>query len=88
MKKNFHIISILLVCNYTLGFSQVGIGTTLPKSSAALDINVDNLPNGSKKGVLLPKINLLGRTDNATIPAPATGLWIFNTNTENTLDNN
>jgi len=49
---------------------QVGIGTTQPDPSAALDIKSSN------KGLLVPRVDLLA----SPIPAPATGLLVFNTN--------
>jgi trimeric autotransporter adhesin len=55
-------------------FAQVGIGTTTPHVSAALDVSFDN------KGVLFPRVSLTGQTDKTTIPNPATGLLVYNTN--------
>ena len=40
----------------------VGVGTRTPYSSA-LDLDVSNLPNGQKKGFLLPKVALTGKKD-------------------------
>jgi len=50
----------------------VGIGTTAPDASAALDVS------SSSKGLLLPR---LSRTQRDAIAAPATGLTIYNTDT-------
>jgi len=70
MKKQFLIlISSILFANYN---AQVGIGTTTPNSSAILDVNSIN------KGFLLPRLNLSGKNDNATIISPANGLMVFN----------
>ncbi len=60
---------------------SVGIGTAIPNASAILDINVDGLPSGSKKGFLGPKVALTSNTDRATIPSPATGLLVYNSGT-------
>lgn len=43
-----------------------------PDPSAILDINSPN------KGILLPRVTLLGIGDAATIPSPATGLMVYN----------
>ncbi|MCF2516383.1 hypothetical protein [Dyadobacter sp. CY351] len=56
-------------------FAQgVGINTTQPDASAALDIT------GTDKGLLIPRVSLQSLTDNATIPSPATALLVYNTN--------
>ncbi len=60
---------------------SVGIGTSAPNASAILDINVDGLPSGSKKGFLGPKAALTSNTDQVTIPSPATGLLVYNSGT-------
>ena len=60
---------------------SLGIGTSTPNASAMLDINVDGLAAGSKKGFLGPKAALTSQTDQATIPSPAVGLLVYNTGT-------
>lgn len=60
---------------------SVGIGTNSPNSSAILDVNVDGLSSGSKKGFLGPKAALSSQTDQVTIPFPATGLLVYNLGT-------
>ena len=50
--------------------AQVGIGTTTPNNSAALDITSTN------KGLLMPRITTSNRN---AIPNPATGLMVFDT---------
>ncbi|GAA5093283.1 hypothetical protein GCM10023210_23550 [Chryseobacterium ginsengisoli] len=60
---------------------SVGIGTNLPNASAILDVNVDGLSSGSKKGFLGPKAALSSQTDQVTIPSPATGLLVYNLGT-------
>jgi len=75
MSKQLLFAFLLLSC---ISFSQnVGINSTgaLPNNSAMLDVSATN------KGVLFPNVNLLSNTDAATIPTPATGLMVWNTNT-------
>ena len=56
----------------------VGVGTRTPYSSA-LDLDVSNLPNGQKKGFLLPKVALTGKRDAHTIPSPKKAMMVYNT---------
>lgn len=56
-------------------FSQVGINTTNVDPSAVLEVKSTN------KGLLLPRVALLSNLDKITIPNPAIGLMVFNTNT-------
>ena len=56
----------------------VGVGTRTPYSSA-LDLDVSNLPNGQKKGFLLPKVALTGKQDTHTIHSPKTAMMVYNT---------
>lgn len=58
-----------------LSFAQVGIGTTSPNPSSALEIKSTN------SGLLIPRIELTSSTDTRTIPSPATSLMIYNTST-------
>ncbi|AZA66789.1 hypothetical protein EG345_20420 [Chryseobacterium carnipullorum] len=60
---------------------SVGIGTTTPNASAILDVNVDGLAVGSKKGLLGPKVALTSQTDQTTIPSPVAGLLVYNLGT-------
>jgi hypothetical protein len=53
--------------------NSVGIGTSTPDTSAALDITSTN------KGLLVPRVALTSSTDATTISSPATGLIIYNT---------
>lgn len=59
---------------------NIGIGTSSPDVSAALEVDATN------KGFLPPRVSLTGVSDNTTIPNPATGLLVFNTGT--VLDQN
>lgn len=52
---------------------QIGIGTVTPNASAVLDITSTN------KGVLIPRVALIGTTDVTTVSSPANGLMIYNT---------
>lgn len=60
---------------------SVGIGTVAPNASAILDVNVDGLTVGNKKGLLGPKVALTSQLDQATIPSPTTGLLVYNLGT-------
>jgi hypothetical protein len=75
MKKTFTLIMCFLSLN---AVCQVGIGTTSPSNSAALEIHADN------KGVLLPRLTTTQRNN---ITSPANGLLVYNTDT-NTLEFN
>jgi hypothetical protein len=55
-----------------LTYAQVGIGTITPDPSATLDIESNN------SGLLIPRMETTQRT---TIPSPAQGLLVFDTNT-------
>ncbi|WP_445457494.1 hypothetical protein [Flavobacterium sp. HNIBRBA15423] len=67
---------LTIACCFTsFLFSQVGIGTTSPDASCALEIKSTN------SGLLIPRISLLSTTDNTTIASPATSLLIYNTTT-------
>jgi hypothetical protein len=69
---------ILFFCVVHCSFSalsqtgSVGIGTTNPNSSAALDIQ------RTTKGVLIPRLTTVQRN---AIPTPATGLLVFDNTT-------
>ncbi|MDO5980795.1 hypothetical protein [Flavivirga spongiicola] len=71
MKKK--ILSIALtVFGTVLMFGQIGIGTTDPDASAALEVK------STTGGFLMPRINTSQRN---AISAPANGLMVFNTET-------
>lgn len=71
------ILPILILFITQLAFSQVGIGTTNPSSSSALEIRSNN------SGLLIPRISLISTTDNTTIASPATSLLVYNTSSSN-----
>lgn len=74
MKKSLVLITIFLIV-FQESRAQVGINTSIPDNSSILDIV------STSKGALLPRVSLLGDTDQSTINSPADGLTIFNTTT-------
>ncbi|WP_312392719.1 hypothetical protein [Chryseobacterium sp.] len=71
LNKHFSFIGLLFA---SILYSQIGIGTINPHPSAALELASAN------KGLILPQAALISKTDILTIPNPATGLVIYNTN--------
>ena len=67
--KYLYILIVLCLSSYS-GFSQVGIGTTTPDNSSALDIT------SAERGLLIPRMTQAQRDG---IVNPATGLLIFQT---------
>ncbi len=72
-EKNF-----ILVCIFFLIFGHaqqggVGIGNTVPNSSAILDVTSTN------KGFQLPVVSLTSTADISTVQAPKRGFVIYNT---------
>ena len=81
MKKIILFAGLLLPAIFS--FSQnVGIGTSTPNSSAALDVTAAN------KGILPPRVALSSINDAATVVSPAAGLLVYNTATAGTVPNN
>lgn len=74
MKKTLiFLATVFLTSNILFGQSEnVGVNTTSPDNSAALHVTYVTTP----KGVLVPRLTTALR---ATIPTPANGLLIFNT---------
>ena len=70
--KKILLTTLIIVAHSTSIFGQVGIGTTNPSSSSALDINSTN------SGLLIPRISLTSTTDVVTVPSPETSLLIYN----------
>jgi len=63
-----HLILFLISAS---AFSQVGINTTTPDESSILDIT------HTSKGLLIPRVNLWGLSDNTTISNPAVSLLVY-----------
>ncbi|RED38640.1 hypothetical protein DFQ10_110147 [Winogradskyella eximia] len=73
MKKLLIIFSLSLFTLIT--YAQVGIGTTTPDASSALDIT------SSDSGLLIPRVSLVNVTNGTSpIGTPATSLLVWNTN--------
>ena len=68
MKQIFTLLAAVLLTATT--YAQVGIGTTTPDASAALDIT------STTKGLLIPRMT---ETQRDAISSPATGLMIYQT---------
>ncbi|GEQ85527.1 hypothetical protein ULMS_10350 [Patiriisocius marinistellae] len=72
-KNIFLVSSCFLLCSLFTN-AQVGINTTTPSASSALDITSTN------KGFLMTKVALTGTDDMTTItPSPTIGLLVYNT---------
>ncbi len=54
---------------------NVGVGTNAPDNSALLDLTATN------RGFLPPRVSLTSMTDGSTVPSPANGLIVYNSNT-------
>lgn len=68
MKRTFF---LLIICFISIvGYSQVGINTTTPHSSAALDIKSTN------QGLLIPRMTT---TEKTNISNPSNGLLVYDT---------
>lgn len=85
--KKINSTILFFFCSISV-FSQVGIQTNQVDASALLELNTSSLTTGSKKGFLPPRVALLSNTDITTIPSPATGLFVYNTNDSGTYPNN
>src|SRR5207302_1345131 len=72
--KRFLLLSLILTLKQLLFSQSVGVGTTNPNSSAALDVS------STTKGLLIPRVYLQSAVDNFTIGTPATSLLVYNTN--------
>ncbi|MDL1914066.1 MAG: hypothetical protein FDW93_06015 [Bergeyella sp.] len=73
----FKIVVFVGIVGITAGVQaqsgNVGINTSAPDPSAALDITATN------RGLLPPRVALKGKSDTETVPRPATGLLVYNT---------
>lgn len=69
--KTISLTLVSIICS-VYGFSQIGIGTTIPNESAILDVeSID-------KGLLIPRVDLDDVSTAAPINTPATGLLVYN----------
>jgi len=68
MKQFFTLLAAVLLTAST--YAQVGVGTTTPDASSALDIT------STTKGLLIPRMT---ETQRDAISSPATGLMIYQT---------
>lgn len=70
----------LLFCSFSIGVNaQVGISTNNPNKDAALDLN--NTDGTNTKGLLLPKVALMGTNNFAPMTAHVAGMHVWNTAT-------
>ncbi|MFD0860664.1 tail fiber domain-containing protein [Sungkyunkwania multivorans] len=74
MRKTFASSAIALLI-FATSFGQVGIGTTTPDTSSALDIT------STDSGLLIPRVALTSTASAGPITSPATALVIYNTAT-------
>ena len=79
--KSKYLSTLFFLLLVTPSFAQVGIGTTNPDDSSALDVTAPN------KGLLLPRVALSGTTDTTTIASPTVSLMVYNTATAGTSPN-
>ncbi len=77
MNKNIQSLVLVLAISFA-GYAQVGIGTTSPDASAALDITATD------KGFLMPRMTTAQRT---SIASPAMGLQVYDTETKSVWTN-
>jgi len=73
-------LALFLVADFCSHAQNAAINNTgaQPNASAMLDITSNN------KGLLIPRIALVGTNDNTTIASPSTSLLIYNTATAGT----
>lgn len=72
MNKKLRVLAFIVIVS-TASFAQVGIGTTSPDASAALEIDA------SDKGFLMPRMTTAAK---AAIASPAVGLQVYDTDTK------
>lgn len=85
LQKLFVIASVVLLSTTSLNAQNVGINTSgaAPNASAGLDIDFTN------RGLLIPRVALTARNNNAPIGATVTtGLMVYNTATAGAAPNN
>ena len=69
--KQYYLFYVFILLGIQINIAQVGINTTTPDASAALDIS------STSSGLLIPKMT---QAQKNAIASPATGLLIFQTN--------
>lgn len=73
--KQFYLILLSLTITNLVFSQNVGIGTSVPSSSAKLEISSTN------SGLLIPRVSLVAVTNGTTpVSAPAASLMVYNTN--------
>lgn len=72
MKNNLKFIFACLLLGTGVTYAQVGVGTTTPNASSALDVT------STTKGFLMPRMTTTERT---AITTPANGLQVYDTTT-------
>ncbi len=77
-----NLLIAIALCATFPATAQVGIGTTTPHSSAALDITSSN------KGFLAPRVELTATNAAGPVSSPADGLIVYNTATAGISPNN
>ncbi|MEO6489742.1 MAG: FG-GAP repeat protein [Ferruginibacter sp.] len=75
MKKTFLFLNLFLVSPFFLFAQNIGIGTTSPNASAALEIQ------STSKGMLVPRIALSAANIASPVTSPADALLLYNTAT-------
>ena len=75
--KKLSLLFLFISLSYFANAQNIGINTTgtTPKASAGLDIDFTN------KGLLIPRVALVGTNLGTPITAPDTSLLVFNTAT-------
>ncbi len=73
MKKLFLLLHFAFYILHLQAQNNIGIGTSVPDASSLVDVS------STTKGMLVPRMNSAQRT---AIASPATGLLVFDTNTE------
>ncbi|SNR44883.1 hypothetical protein [Flavobacterium sp. ov086] len=76
------LLPLVFVLGCYSAYSQVGIGTNVPRSGAQLDVTAA----AKNKGILIPDVELTGTTDNTTIKnklgeTTPESLLVYNTKT-------
>lgn len=79
MIKYYYLFSFLVAFGST--YAQVGIGTTTPNASAALEISSTN------QGLLLPRVALTATNNAGPLTAHVNGMVVYNTNSSGSSSN-